>query len=227
MTARLKASFGHAPDDLLAYFSELASEAFVASNADARGELLSIDAAIAETRMLDGLHPLMSMLGALVLDETNTSDYHVYLAKPPLQGCIMFLSHDGESRIVYDSPQRFLDAVKAGTNYSSLEDLHPLHSPIVADQSGLARFIEANLDHDDVDMIMSVAIGCLEVEDTALTRQLATHDDFYVVEALGEAITLRPAPELLGLADLCAAHPHPQAAQAGRRAQRAIEARPA
>ncbi|SHH09876.1 hypothetical protein [Massilia sp. CF038] len=56
----------------------------------------------------------MSMLGALVLDESNTSDYQVYLANPPLQGCIMYLSHDGDSRIVYDSPQALPLAFEAG-----------------------------------------------------------------------------------------------------------------
>jgi len=224
----LQSSLGRAPSDLLAYFEELASDAFIASGAKERGDLLTADAAISLTRLLDGAHPLMSMLGALVLDESHTSNYHVYLANPPLQGCIMYLSHDGDTRVVYDSPQSLLTAIRVGqggvadkTNIL-MRDPDALCSPIVADQTGLARFIEATIDHDDVDMILPVVIGCLELKDTALQRDLATHTDFFVAEALGDAIEKRPTPDLLELADLCAAHPHRQAANAGRRAVQAI-----
>ncbi|HEX7645434.1 MAG TPA: hypothetical protein VF472_24800 [Burkholderiaceae bacterium] len=217
----LQTTLGHVPADLLAYFGELTSDTFIRSGANDKGELLSASAAAALTQLLAEAHPLMGMLGALVLDETDTSSYHVYLAAPPLQGCILYLSHDGETRIVYDTPQRFLAAV-IEANTADLEELHPPCPPTVADQTGLTKFIDANLDHDDADMILTVAIGCLELKDTSLMRRLATHADFFVAEALGDAIEKRPAPELLALAELCASHKHAQAANAGRRACQTI-----
>ena len=217
----LQASLGHAPSDLVAYFEELASDTSIQSRIRERGNLLTIDAAISLARLLEGAHPLMSMLGGLVLDESHTSDFHVYLAKAPLQGCILYLSHDGDTHVAYDSPQSLLIAIRAGLENVSDNRDAPC-SPIVADQTGLASFIEATLDDDDADMILPVAIGCLELKDTPLQRQLATHINFFVAEALGDAIEKRPTQDLLELADLCAAHVHPQAADAGRRAGRAI-----
>ena len=57
----------------------------------------------------------------------------------------------------------------------------------------------------------------------ALLAGLAKDDDFYLGEAIGNAIAWRPRKDLAPLAELCAAHPHFQAKEAGLRALEAIK----
>ncbi|WP_178372547.1 hypothetical protein [Massilia sp. CF038] len=48
----LQDALGHAPSDLVAYFEEMTSEAFIVSDAMECGNLLTADAAISLTRQL-------------------------------------------------------------------------------------------------------------------------------------------------------------------------------
>lgn len=55
-------------------------------------------------------HPIVSRLGGLVLDDPQTSNHHVLLTKGPCAGQVLYLSHDDDSRVVFDSLTELVDA---------------------------------------------------------------------------------------------------------------------
>jgi hypothetical protein len=57
----------------------------------------------------------------------------------------------------------------------------------------------------------------MDLSDLALLQRLAVDDDFYLAEAIGDAIARRPELELEANALACQQHSHPQAATAGSR----------
>ncbi len=58
----------------------------------------------------------------------------------------------------------------------------------------------------------------------ALWQRMVNDENFYVAEAIGDAIARRPRPKLESIALMCRNHSHPQAARAGERAVAAITA---
>jgi hypothetical protein len=106
-----------------------------------------------------------------------------------------------------------------------LEDLHPQCAPPAPDQDALGRFIHGLLDtgeDDDVQVVLTL-IPSLDLSDGPLLRRLAAHDDFFVPEALADAIAARPASGLRHFPALCQAHPHSQVSRAGQGALTAID----
>jgi hypothetical protein len=65
---------------------------------------------------------------------------------------------------------------------------------------------------------MTAIIPSMDMRDLELLRRLAQAPDFFLGEAVAIEISKRPSPELREVAELCAAHGHFRAAQAGRRA---------
>ncbi len=65
----------------------------------------------------------------------------------------------------------------------------------------------------------------MDLRDLKLLRRLAQEQDFFLGEAVAIEISKRPSVELREVAELCAAHAHWQAAQAGRRALEELAAR--
>jgi hypothetical protein len=64
----------------------------------------------------------------------------------------------------------------------------------------------------------------MDLNDVELLSRLAADEDFYVAEAIGDAIARRPRLELEQIALACQNHSHFQAAEAGSRAVAAIAA---
>lgn len=104
-------------------------------------QLLAPSEVLEQTAQL-GFHPLVQQLGCYVLDDANTSDHHLLATRSPLAGCVVFLSHDGDTRAVFDSATGFLAAVQqAQASGREVSDLHPALSPLAPDQAALAAFI--------------------------------------------------------------------------------------
>jgi len=171
-------------------------------------------------------HPIVAALGGIVLDDPETSNHHVYASRSPLQGSVFYLAHDDDSRIVYASLTDFLAAAdQAKRQQTWLSELHPVCSPVAADQAGLARWIgELIADHaghagHEVAMAL---VPSLDLTDMALLRRLVTDPDFFLGEAVAVEIEKRPSRALGVIAELCTLHPHPQVVSAGRLAARAI-----
>lgn len=172
-----------------------------------------------------GWHPTIALLGGIVLDNPDTSNHHVYAKTSPLAGQIFYFDHDGDSRIVFDSLMKFVDAAEqAMSDGVFLCELHPDVSPICNDQRGLANLIQALCNDAESEDIAVQLIPSLDLLDTELLTRLAAAKNFFLAEAVAIEIRKRPRPDLLHLAEQCRAHPHPQVAEAGIAAIRAIRA---
>lgn len=218
---------GEVPPDLTTYFEHIGDGA-LSGREDLELNLLSIDDAMRWTKDFRGFHPVVSALRGVVLDDANTSDHHVYLALPVCCGVVLHLAHDGESRIVFPSLDAFVTACEqAKESGSPLGSHHPAAAVLLPNQAAAGQLIRELLDgQDDCDgnAVVLALIPSLDLGDFALMCRLASDDDFYIAEALGDAIAKRPRSDLAPVAELCARHAHSQAAAAGKRALAAIKA---
>lgn len=67
---------------------------------------------IMEQSKLFASHPAVRELHAYVLDDENTSNHHCLITAEPLAGSVFFLSHDGDSRVVFETTTDFLSAAR-------------------------------------------------------------------------------------------------------------------
>ena len=185
--------------------------------------LLPMEGASKLTEAFSG-QPVVDALQGLVLDDPDTSDHHLLIGKAPLQGCVFYLAHDGESRVVFDSLEGFLAAAReAGEQGGEISDLHPEGSPVASDQPALSELIHRLLDDGTQTDVATALIPSLDLRDLALLERLAKDEDFYLGEAVAIEIARRPVPALAPIARMCATHPHSQVANAGRRAVGQVE----
>jgi hypothetical protein len=208
--------------DLEGYFAHLASGAY--SDIDEL-ELNLLNRVEAELFTEDfEFHPIVMHLDALVLDDPGTSNHHVLLDRAPFEGQVLFLTHDGGTRVVFASITEFLAAAdRAIAEKIVLPETHPAASPRVADQVCLSELIQTLLDEDETDVVLAL-IPSMDLSDLALLGKLATHEDYFLGELVALEIAKRPAAALENVAHQCAAQRPPQVAQAGHRALRAIRA---
>jgi len=178
---------------------------------------------VVEQSKLFAFHPAVHELHGYVLDDENTSNHHLLITAPPLAGSVFFLSHDGDSRVVFESAADFLNAVgKAQAEGLSVSDLHPRLSPVAKDQTGMANLIHALLRRECNDLVVSL-VPSLDLDDLPLLQLLASDADFFQGEAVAIEISKRPSKALLPVAVTCAEHVHPQVSVAGSRAVRRIQ----
>lgn len=219
---RLQTLLGDVPRGLLSYFDAISDGTF--SGCFQREiNLLPLQDSLRVTESLID-QPVIQSLGGLVLDDANTSNFHVYLTSPALKGFILYLSHDGDTRAVYASIEDFLAAARSALTQSSFswEDEHPKAAPLAIDQKALSQLVVTALEEDDSSTLTAL-IPCMDLSDIPLLRRLAVDADFYFGEAVAEAVRLRPSLELLEIAELCISHKHPQVSDVGRKARSAID----
>lgn len=168
---------------------------------------------------------MVELLRGVILDDMQTSNNHIYVSAGPFQGSVFFLSHDGDSRIVYASLPEFLAAaIDARTQEEILEDLHPARSPLALDQPRLSAWILHLLTLEHADGLVPPLVPSLDRADTPLLRRLATDTHFFVAESVALEICARPNKALAEVAVLCAQHQHRQASRAGHVALSRIQA---
>ena len=208
--------------DIEAYFARVATGAY--------SGLLRHDLNLLDRRAADALtgkfsfHPLVRVLDGLVLDDPDTSDHHVLLRGHPFEGHVLYLAHDDASRIVFPSLERLLDAAdRAKAGGLALPDLHPRVSPHAMDQGAVSDLVRRLVEgpEEEIDVALAL-IPSMDLSDTDLLATLAANPDFFVAEAVADEIAKRPSAALRPVALLCSQHSHPQAAEAGLRAFRAI-----
>ncbi|UQN37201.1 hypothetical protein MTR80_05730 [Alcaligenes aquatilis] len=205
------------------YFKQV-EQGLYAERFDQEVNLLPFVQAQAFSEQFSG-HPTLDALDGLILDDPDTSSHHVWVCESPLAGQVFYLSHDDDSRIVFPSLSAFLTAAQQALERSCcLSELHPSHTPLCPDQTGLSNFITHLCGNDEHEEIAIPLIPSLDLQDFPLLRRLASADNFFLSEVLAQEIKKRPRADLLTIAELCSAHPHPQAAKAGVAALRAIKA---
>ena len=218
---RVEPEFRPFPDELLRFF-EQAMKAGMCTPSLGSQHLLTAEQATQWTRSVRA-HPILEALDGVILDDVETSNHHVYVNAGPLKGAVFFLCHDGDSRIVYASLAEYLSAaIRARSEGQLLEDEHPPRSSIAHDQAGLSKWIRQLLTSDNCDELVPLFVPSLDLSDSLLLRELAGHNDFFIAESVAQEIAVRPTLQLKEIAELCAEHRHPQAANAGKMALAAI-----
>lgn len=223
----LASLIAHVPDDLSAYFTRIADGSF-SDHDDVEVNLLPIAEAVKWTIDFLDFHPLVQTLGGVILDDPNTSNHHIYLSQPVFGRAVLFLNHDGDSRIVFRNLSEYLDAARHSIdNNVDLRTYHPKGGVLIDDQTGLNGLIselyDENKDGNGTDVVLSLIPSSNLIGD-GLFERMAKDDDFYLGEVIGDTISLRPRPTLKSLAMICRNHKHPQASRAGERALAAIKA---
>lgn len=208
--------------ELIAYFERTAQGAYAGLE---RLDLNFLSqAASADATASLRFHPLVRQLEGVVLDDPNTSNHHLYLSRQPFTGSVFYLSHDGDSRVVFSSLDDFVAAADMTRQKNGcLSDLHPACSPLVQDQDHLSRFVNALADSgtDDDEMVLHAVIPSMDLSDLALLERLALNEN-HMGETIAMEIEKRPSTRLGRIAELCSHHPAQQVARAGTRAMRAI-----
>jgi hypothetical protein len=167
---------------------------------------------------------LMQLLHGIVLDDAGTSNHHVLICAPPLAGMVFYLSHDGDSRVVFADLAAYLAAAGAAFEADDfLDEQHSGQTPIAADQPGLRELLAGAASQADSDEIIVPLIRSFELSDPDFLIALIG-DDFLIGEAVAEEIIRRPAIALLPVAKFCENHPHPQVSGPGAKARQAIAA---
>lgn len=223
---RLTHFCGSYPVALVEYFQQIADGSY-SRNWNAELNLLTLDEALDFTSDLE-FYPIVDALRGVVLDDPNTSNHHLCLSHPVCDGCIFYLCHDGDSKVVFPNLAQFLTSCRVAKERGvRLASLHPRGGVVLRDQAGLSALITdlrgGNHDFDGDDVVVSL-IASMDLTNLPLLDQLVRDENFYLAEAIGDAIECRPRTELRPLAEMCANHPHPQAAAAGTRAIAAIRA---
>ncbi len=186
--------------------------------------LLTRKAALEMTKILFD-DPEIWYLGGIVLDDGNTSNYHVYLTRPPFAGAIMYWQHDDAFPIAFASLADFLMAVEHAKETGEwLTSFHT--SPFLPDQAGLVAFIHAMIAEGTEEhfRMADMAIDCVARPDDALLTRLLTHPYYFFAESVGYYIARHPDRSLRPFAQQCSVHENHQARWAGDSALKAIDA---
>jgi hypothetical protein len=219
--------FDTVPTDIVAYFDQIATGS-LSGNDKLELNLLLVADAVRWTKEFREFHPVATVLRGVILDDPNTSNHHMYLSAEPCSGRVFYLSHDGDSFIAFPSLAAYLDAAhKALETRVNLRSFHPAIGVPLSNQRGLSQMISDILDGriagGEAEVILAL-VPSMDLTDLALLARLAKDKDFYIAQAVGDAIAKCPRRELLAVAENCRHHPHSQAANAGARAVAAIVA---
>lgn len=170
--------------------------------------------------------PLIIATKAVYLDDPNTSNHHFYLPDLPLAGSILYLDHDGDTRIVFRSLQEMISAARVASEKDCfLDELHADRVFLAENQDRLNATITRiykSLDEGDHDAALLLFVASSDFSDARFFETLAADDNFYYGEAIAKSILARPDPRLLSIAEVCQAHNHPQVASPGDKAVKAI-----
>lgn len=173
------------------------------------------------SKSLRSFHPVAERLGGIVLDDPDTSNHHLLLTVGPCAGAVLYLDHDGDTRIVYADLASFREAAQQAMEEESfLGDLQEPGGVMLKDQPQLSALVAELLEEESEESsaVILALLPSLNLSNKALLMKLASSSDFFVVEALAMAIALRPKKLLKPIAELCAKHKHPQVARAGKQA---------
>ena len=163
--------FDEVPADLKAYFDRIEKGSY--SNWREIGlNLLPVHKAADLTQKFREFDPVVQALDGFILDDPETSDYHVYLGHPSLKGTVLYLPHDGITRVVFASLHEFLAAADTALDSGpDLRGFHPVISPIAKDQGCLSELIKQQLDLEDGSPVITAIIPSMDLRDLELLRR--------------------------------------------------------
>jgi hypothetical protein len=170
--------------------------------------------------------PIANLLGLVVLDNANDSNPYCYISHGVAAGMVAHFNHDREPRIEFACLREFeafLRKLRA-TGGELGESVPP--SPFHPDQTALSTELKRLCEEEnqpDAEFLLCLYIPLLHGEHGSLLLQLSRHSDFFVREAIAEAIAgnalHNTAPALRVLVE----DPHPQVRAAAKRATKRVE----
>jgi hypothetical protein len=171
--------------------------------------LLPQSAIIERTRKFRNFHPAVRNLCGIVVDDPGTSDHHVVLCRGAVKGTVLYLAHDGDSRIVFDNIGSFLKAARRAADADGfIDDEHPALAWVADDQTALRHLIVSLRSGPRYGDTVPVLIPSLDLADLDFLSTLIRDDDFYVAEAVCRQIVVRPAAQLMPIVELGQVHAH-------------------
>ncbi|CAM4385281.1 hypothetical protein [Kerstersia similis] len=188
--------------------------------------LLTQQDAATQTEQFRSFHPLVRELQGIILDDPDTSSHHIVLGCSALQGAVLFLTHDGDSRMVYGDIEHFLSAARqACAAGEMLDEVAPDQAWVAADQPALRQLCQQLLDTPEAEEVLPALIPSLDLTDAQALSLLVRDEDIYVPEALCREIAARPAAHLMPVVTRCEKHPHLMVQQAAARAKNVLSKR--
>jgi hypothetical protein len=207
------------PDDLVSHF---AGDCFP-NDPELSINILSLPSAINYTAGIHRHAILGAPFGLIALEDANNSNPYCYVTKGPTAGSVMYLCHDGDSRIAFSSLRGFMAAIDTAiANRTRIDDLP--RDPALAglDRSDIvahvARLAEGNGAIEEI----CVLVPLLSTTEAGLVNVLSQHPDFFVREVVAHLLVAYPNIDLFVAAERLAADPHPQVARPGKRALSAV-----
>ncbi len=177
--------------------------------------LLSLNQSFDMSKEFRQFHPVVQALLGIVLDDPETSDYHVLICATPLKGMVLYLAHDGDSRIVFETLEGFLAAaVKAKQIDDYVSEQHPNAALLAEDQAALRDLLSSLRLRGNADDIIPALVPSLDLSEPEFLINLIG-EDFVIGEAIASQIAARPKAELLPVAEFCERHPHMIVRKAG------------
>ncbi len=186
--------------------------------------LLAAQSVLQKTLEFRSFHSLVRGLEGIVLDDPGTSDHHVILCVSAVRGAVLYLSHDGTTRIVFKDLDSFWEAInRAADKDEFVEDEHPTMAWVAQDQAGLQGLISKLRSDPAYEEIGPALVPSLSLEDTDFLMGLVDQNSVYIPEAVCREVEARPAAHLLPLIERAEAHPHWMVRNAAIRARVKID----
>jgi hypothetical protein len=185
--------------------------------------ILRIRSAVEYTGGIHRFAILGPRLGLVALDDGNNSNPFCYITKGPVRGCVMQLRHDDDAVIAFSSLRGFMAVVDAAiVNRVHIDDItfDEAHSGL--DRAGVVDHLMGLGDDDEAVVEICALMPLISTNELELIEKLSYHVDFFVREAIANAIIARPNPALSRVAERLASDPHPQVSRPGQLAMAAV-----
>lgn len=186
--------------------------------------LLNEAAAIALTRQFRSFHPVVQGLHGILLDDPDTSDHHVLLGHEAVSGAILYLAHDGDSRIVSPASTPSSPPPARRPHSATRSKIFTPIAPVLPDQPALRSLIASLRPTPYYEDTAPLLIASLDLTDVDFLAALVRDPHVYVAEAVLRAIAARPSATLLPIVDAGASHGHVMVRNAADAARRRIAA---
>jgi hypothetical protein len=165
-------------------------------------------------------------LGLVVLDDANDSNPYCYITGGIAAGMVVHFNHDPEPKIEFESLdafERFLRELRARNQQLGEVEIsapaHPNQVALAAVLSELARATE----HEDTEFLICLYLPLLRGEHRQVLERLGAHENFFVREAVAEAIGSAQLPESGAIVRALVEDPHPQVRTAAMKASEVLK----
>ena len=207
------------PDDLVGHF---AGDHFP-TDLELSINILRLPSAIEYTAGIHRHTILGVPFGLVALEDANNSNPYCYVTKGPTRGSVMYLCHDGDSRIAFSSLRDFMAAIETAiTNRTWIDDLPRDETLAGLDRIAIVGHATRLAEADGAAEEICVLVPLIPTTEVGLMNILSQHTDFFVREAVAERLAANPNVALLAAAERLAADQHPQVARPGKRALSAV-----